>query len=390
MTETVAVVTNIPRPYRRALFGTLEGRLAAEGLQLRVVYTSDPARHVRRGLSPATADDSYPGTYVQSVSFRRGYERVLSVPTGLGHTLGEHMPACVVVGGFGADAVMSAHWCRGAKVPYVVWSGAWPGQEGELRWPRSMGRRWLVKDAAALIAYGTAAADYLVTLGVQPDRVFCAWNTVDLEGIASAAHAAATRRAELAPKYDLAVKNLLFVGSLVERKGVRELVSAALAMESRQSDWALHFAGGGPLLDELETTVRTAGKGSHFRFHGLTPEADVAELLGFADGLLLPTKHEAWGLVVNEAMACGVPVVVSPWAGATRDLIEDGVSGYVVEPTDADALAAIVSRLLSDDPSCREVGRAGARAVRAKASLEKAAEGFASAVLCALAGRRDG
>ncbi len=389
MNRTVAVVTNIPRPYRRALFDTVGQQLEAQDLELRLLYTSDPTKHIRRGLPPTDFADPTVEAYVSGISVRTGFERVVAVPTGLSHVLDRHRPACVVAGGFGPSAVMSARWCRKAKVPCILWSGGWPGQEGKIGRLRRAARRRLVRNSAAFVAYGTAAAEYLTTLGAPPEQVFCAWNTVDLEGIAAAARAAAARRSELAPKFAIAARNLLFVGSLVERKGLRELVAAALAAESPSTDWALHLAGGGPLQHELEATVVAAGKQANFRFHGLLPESDVAELLGLVDGFLLPTKREAWGLVVNEAMACGVPTVSSPWAGATRDLIEDGVTGYVVEPTDTPALAAIISRLLSDDSRVREVGKAGATAVRAKASLEKAAEGFVSAIRCALDGPRN-
>ena len=379
----VVVVTNIPRPYRLALFGVLGTRLASEDLGLQVLYTSDPSKHVRRGAVPAMTAGSTAETYVPGLALRGGYERVISIPTGLGRALKERRPVCVVAGGFGPSAMVSGHWCRGAKVPHVIWSGGWPGHEGKVGLLKTMARRRMVGQAAAFVAYGSAAMDYLVALGAPPEAVFPAWNTVDLEGFASAAREAAARRSELSGKYGLAAKNLLFVGSLVARKGLRELVSAALAAQPPDSGWALHLVGGGPLEEELRQTVRAAGKEDHFRFHGLRPEADVVELLGVADGFILPTKQEAWGLVINEAMACGVPVVASPQAGATRDLIQHGVTGYVVEPTDRQALAAIITLLLSDDTPCKAVGRAGAEAVRAKASLARAADGFVSAVLYA-------
>jgi glycosyltransferase involved in cell wall biosynthesis len=390
MNGTVVVVTNIPRPYRRPLFGLLGERFAAEGLRFRILYTSDPAKHVRRGSPPAAIAYPEMEEYVRGVNLRLGYDRVLAVPTGLRRALAACEPACVVVGGFGPDAVMSARWSRGAKVPQVIWSGAWPGKEGKIGPLQLMIRRWLVRGSRAFIAYGTAAADYLASLGARPDCVFCAWNTVDLEGIASAASVASAERSQLVAKYRLATRNLLYVGTIVESKGLRELVSAALTLQPGDADWALHLVGAGPLEQELKTAARAAGKEANFRFHGLRAPDGVAELLGVADGLVLPTKREAWGLVINEAMACGVPVVASPWAGATRDLIVDGVTGYVVEPGDTARLAEIMSRLLADDPACREVGRAGANAVRANASLEKSAEGFVSAVRCALEGQRSG
>jgi glycosyltransferase involved in cell wall biosynthesis len=385
----VVIVTNIPRPYRRALFGVLRVQLAAVDLGLEVLYTSDPSKHVRRG-GAHDGDDAADDTYVHGLSFRRGYEHVITVPVGLGRAIARRDPVCVVAAGFGPSSIASAIWCHSAKVPHLIYSGGWPGQEGDIGRLQLMLRRWLVRKAAAYVAYGTAAAHYLISIGAEPNRVFCAWNTVDLEGISSAAQAAAARRPEISPKYCLAGKNLLYVGSLVERKGVRELVSAALAAECDSEDWALHLVGGGPLTDELKARVRAAGREANFRFHGLRPEADVAELLGVVDGFILPTKREAWGLVINEAMACGVPVVASPCAGATRDLIEPGITGYVVEPHDIAGLAAMISQLVSDDPASKRVGQAGAEAVRAKASLGKAAEGFVSAVLCAIGMPQDG
>ena len=386
MSNSICIVTNIPRPYRRALFSAVDDRLQANGLQLRVIYTSDPSKHVRRGSGTPAANAGHPEQFVRSMSFRLAYDRVVSIPTGLARALGKLMPAGVVVGGFGTDAILSARWCRTRRIPLIVWSGAWPGREGAVGRIKSATRRHLVQRADAFIAYGTAAAGYLATVGAPTDRVFYAWNTVDLEGIAGAAREAAARRPQLTDKYGLAAKNLLYVGTLVESKGLLELISAALAIGAPSSDWALHLVGAGPLREELESKVRTAGKQSHFRFHGLRPESDVAELLGVADGFVLPTKREAWGLVINEAMACGVPVVASPQAGATRDLIEDGVTGFVVDPDDKQKLAATMSRLLTDDPDCERIGQAGGKAVRERASLDRAAEGFVSAIMCALEG----
>ncbi len=333
MNGRVALVTNIPRPYRRALFDTLREQLAPNGLELRVLYTSDPGKHVRRGVTPTDIYDPDTETFVPEISLRLGYEKVLAVPTGLARILGQHQPVCVISGGFGPSALLCASWCRHKGVPLVLWSGAWPRGEPEVGMVESALRKRLVRRCDAYVTYGTDAADYLVSLGARSSAISCGWNTVDLEGVASLAQAATARRREFETRYGLAPKNLLFVGSLVERKGLRELVSAALSPRVPGVNWALHLAGDGPLRRELESAVRSANAEARFRFHGLIPGTSVAELLGLVDGLVLPTKQEVWGLVINEAMACGVPVVASPWAGATRDLIEDGVTGYVVDPT---------------------------------------------------------
>jgi glycosyltransferase involved in cell wall biosynthesis len=387
VSRTVVAVTNIPRPYRRALFDVLSRQLADRDIGFRVLYTSDPTKHVRRGANSAALADPRTESWVRGTTVRLSYDHVISIPTGLRKALAELEPACVVIGGFGADALLAASWCKHHGVPRVVWSGGWPGRQGSVGGLRLFSRKRVVRAADAFIAYGSAAADYLVDLGASRDRVFCAWNTVDLEGIAAAAQKARDHRQDLVEKYRLADRNLLYIGTLVDSKGVKELVRAALTMEAPGIDWTLHFAGAGPEMGALKTIAQEAGQNEHFRFHGLLPASDVAELLGLADGLLLPTMREAWGLVINEAMACGVPVVTTPWAGATRDLIEDGATGYVVEPQNIARLAELMLKLVARDRDCQEVGRAGAEAVRAKASLEKAAQGFVSGVECALARR---
>ena len=329
-------------------------------------------------------DDSGTWSYVHGLNFRIGYEQIFTIPTALGGALTELHPVCVIAAGFGPNALVTARWCHKAGVPRVIFSGDWLGQKTAIGPLRTTMRRWLVRGASAFIAYGTAAAEYLVTLGATSANVFRAFNTVDLEKISAEAHDASTRRCELAAKYRLADKNLLFVGSLVERKGLRELVSAALTVQPTGVDWALHLVGDGPLRQELEAKVASEGSEANFRFHGLRTESEVADLLGTADSLLLPAKREAWGLVINEAMACGVPVITSPWAGATRDLIEDGYTGYVVEPTDTLSLAEVMARVIRGDAQCAQVGRNGAETIRTIASLEKSAEGWMSAIRYAI------
>ncbi len=389
MSTNVVVVTNIPRPYRRALFQVLEKQLQTEGLTLRVLYTSDPSKHARRGSQSTPLYDLEVEAHVSNHSIRFGYERVIALPVGLPQMLKRLDPCCVVTGGFGLDSMLSAGFCSTFRLPRIVWSGSLPGHESEVGFASLVVRKHLLKGAKAVIAYGTAAGEYFASLGVGSDRIFHAWNTVDLEGVAAAARAAAAQRPALTPKYRLAERNLLYVGTLLERKGVPELVAATMEAESHGTDWALHLAGAGPLRPQLEQQVSAAGLEARVRFHGHLPPEGVFELLGVADGFFLPTKQEAWGLVINEAMACGVPVVVSPWAGATRDLVTDGETGYVVEPSDHRRLVEIMSKLAAGDPGCAEVGRAGYVAVRSKASLDKSAEGFVAAVKCALkAGRR--
>ena len=126
--------------------------------------------------------------------------------------------------------------------------------------------------------------------------------------------------------------------------------------------------------------------GQHERviFHGFMQLDEVAALAGSCDAFVCPSHRELWGLVVNEALACGLPVLASRYAGATTDLIVDGVNGYVVDPDDLTDMAAKMETVLADPAAAAEMGRRALASVRERASLARAADGFVRGIDIAL------
>lgn len=142
-------------------------------------------------------------------------------------------------------------------------------------------------------------------------------------------------------------RRLLFVGSLVELKGIRELVSAI----SMVPTVALDVIGAGPLEGELKELVRTQGIGDRVSFLGVKDNRDVARLMAAASALVLPSHYDGWGAVVNEALLAGLPVLVSAAPGAACLVNDD--RGMVVSSVKAEVLAqaliAFQQRLDSGD-----------------------------------------
>jgi len=87
------------------------------------------------------------------------------------------------------------------------------------------------------------------------------------------------------------------------------------------------------------------------QFLGFVHREELPEIYALAEGLIFPTHSDPWGLVVNEAMACGLPVIVTSVAGCTLDLVQDGWNGFVVPPRDASALARATASL-AETPNC--------------------------------------
>jgi glycosyltransferase involved in cell wall biosynthesis len=171
---------------------------------------------------------------------------------------------------------------------------------------------------------------------------------------------------------------VLYVGQLIERKGLRYLIDAYDRLKRTYADVALVLLGYGPLRNELEETARMRGL-PDVHFLGHMDVEQIPRAYAMADVFVLPSLEDTWGLVVNEAMACGLPVVVSERVGGSVDLVRDGENGFLVEAGDADALAERVGVLVRQPELAERLGACSMQLIQ-QFTPERAAHGFAAAV----------
>jgi len=157
-------------------------------------------------------------------------------------------------------------------------------------------------------------------------------------------------------RHRLPSRYFLYVGRLVRDKGVFELLDAYARLETGlRSNVGLVFAGSGS--DHRELVQRSAKiMPGIIQFLGFVHREELPEIYALAEGLIFPTHSDPWGLVVNEAMACGLPVIVTSVAGCTLDLVQDGWNGFVVPPRDASALARATASLAENPELRMEMG----------------------------------
>ena len=148
-------------------------------------------------------------------------------------------------------------------------------------------------------------------------------------------------------------------GRLAWEKGFGTAIDAAALLLPRYPDLRMIIAGRGPLEAELASQVAMLGLGGTVRFAGFLPEDRLRSLVAAADCVVVPSRYEPFGLVAVEASALGTPVVASD-IGGLGEIIVDGLTGHLVPPADADALAEAVSAVL-DAPTASEVMAAAAR-----------------------------
>ena len=149
----------------------------------------------------------------------------------------------------------------------------------------------------------------------------------------------------------------LFLGSLERRKNLVFLLDVWREVARTRSDAKLIVAGDGPLLGELRTRARASGVESSVVFTGHVPAAEKLDYYRLADMLVFPSTMEGFGLVVAEAMSCGLPVLISS-RGSLPELIVPAAGGLVADPTDRDAFVRGILTLLGDATIRRRFGTA--------------------------------
>src|ERR1700722_10312796 len=208
----------------------------------------------------------------------------------------------------------------------------------------------LLRTCDAVLAIGRLNREYYLHYGVEPRRIFPMPYAVDNEFFGTAAKRARPHRERLRAELGLKPGRpvILFASKMQPHKRAADLLEAY----ARLSPTAyLVFAGDGEERVNLERRAREL-KSDSIRFIGFRNQSELPALYDLCDVFVLPSEHEPWGLVVNEAMNAGKPVIVSDRVGAGPDLIEDGVNGFVYPTRDVAALADRLRRLI-DSPEHR-------------------------------------
>ncbi len=348
----LAVLTNMVPPYRQPMFEALASLVDGELL----VLTLTMVEKNRAWSVPMNARfrlEVVPGRHLYIGS----RDWALHVNRSVSTALSGYRPDVLVIGGYDSPAQWEALLrARVRGLPTVLWSGS-HAFSSRSRNGLVLGlKRWFVRQCRAYLAYGSLAADYLVNLGADRRNVVVGVNSVDSSlFFAGGTDRAAVRRACGASRFRVVA---CCSGQLIERKGV-DLVIGAMAHVRR--DVALWIVGDGPLRARYERLASERAPGRVF-FLGQQEYGRLPEIYGASDLFVVPSRREVWGLVVNEAMAAGLPVIAARSMGATMDLVESRGTGISVAEDDPHGIANAINALARDDGLRADMG-ARARAL---------------------------
>jgi glycosyltransferase involved in cell wall biosynthesis len=371
----VAAVFPEPTPYRAPLLDRVAERAEVE---LTVVYAAVTVAGRTWQVEP-----QHRAVFLRGLRIP-GAERILRhdypLTPGIARALADAAPDVVVASGWSTFAAQAAiAWSRLHDVPYVV---VVESHDADARpaWRRLVKDAVVppvVKGASATLATGTLARASLVARGAAPERIHVFANTIDVAAFAARTDALSPLRDELREELGAAKEDVLglCVGRLAPEKGMDDLVRAVAAAADPRL--VLVLAGEGGERAQVEALARELDV--RLVLAGDRPWERISELYVAADVFALLSTWEPWGVVVNEAAASGLPLVLSRAVGAAHDLLEDGGNGYFVEPRDVDGAADALRRLAAD-PQLRAAFGARSREIAHGWGYEPSVEGFLTAV----------
>lgn len=269
--------------------------------------------------------------------------------------------AMYVSGYFYASAWIAILACKWSGVPIIFTTDGhnlrtWATQS---RWKQRF-KKFLARRIYSLgrivLAGSSGTIEYLKALGVPPDRILLSRNVVDNQWWTS--RAAQVNRDAVRDSWGIPASApvALFCAKLQPWKAPQDLLEAFARAGVPNS--FLVFAGAGPLRSAIENRARELGIADRVRILGFVNQSQLPSVYRAADFFVLPSLYEPFGLVVNEAMLCGCPAIVSDRVGAKYDLVREGENGSVFPTGNVEALAAICRDLLSDPEKCRRMGNA--------------------------------
>ena len=336
-----------PTSYRAPLFDLIAAR---PGIDLLIAYAAQT-------VAGRTWDVTvrHPHVFLKGFTVP-GADKIVRhdypITPGVFRLLSRERPDVVIVSGwstFGAQAAIV--WCRLKRVPYLL------VVESHDHYSRRTWRR-VVKDAvvprvvrgaAGVLVTGSLVRTSMLARGARADRIEIFANTIDVEEFGARADALAGRRAELRARLGIADDEVavVCVARLVEQKALDTLLRAAAAAGPPV---IVLLVGDGPERQRLESLA--AELRSRVVFTGSIAWEGIIESYVASDVFALVSRHEPWGVVVNEAASCGLPLILSDHVGAAHDLLRPGENGVLVPPDDLAATTAAL-RELADDGSLR-------------------------------------
>jgi 1,2-diacylglycerol 3-alpha-glucosyltransferase len=316
----------------------------------------------------------------------------------MNESLDDFCPQIVLLPGWsGKGAIEALGWCVLHHVPAVIMSESTEWDERRIWWKEWVKQNIVGMCTAALVG-GHPHKDYMAKLGMSAESIFSGYDVVDNGYFARSAKEVRCRESEVRRKYELPENYFLASARFIEKKNLfrlvrayaryRKLAESKSEVKSPTSDlWHLVLLGDGPLRSDLCRLISDLHLQDFVLLPGFKQYDELPIYYALAKAFIHASTVEQWGLVVNEATASGLPVLVSNRCGCATDLVQEGVNGFIFDPRNIEQLAQLMLKVSARAFPLSSFGDASRRII-----ADWSPERFASGLLAAgaVASKRSG
>jgi glycosyltransferase involved in cell wall biosynthesis len=371
MAKRVILLTNFIPPYRLPLYRALADRVG--DLQVAISTPMEANRNWTPNWEGLNVKVQKNLTLRRKWRHPHGFSEdiYVHIPYDTLSLLADYRPDAIISGEMGLRTLQAALYRRfHPESPLILWATVSEYSERGRGKLRDRLRRWLVPQADALLVNGKSGARYVRQFGIRDEQLFYAPYTTNVEPFL---------QVPLSRNGDRAYR-LLYVGQFLERKGMIPLFSALKRYAERHSQRQLELilVGDGPLRPQLER--ETIPDNLTLNWIGHVDYGKLSEIYAQAGIFLFPTLADEWGLVTNEAMAAGLPVLGSLYGQSVEELVEEGKTGWTFRPDRPEELDRALERALATPPEALEQMRVSARDRIASITPERVADRMVEAI----------
>lgn len=359
--KRVAIITNIPAPYRVDFFDYLQKNYG--DYQFTIIYSSKNEDNRNWKIDESKMNNCVFLTS-KTIRIKKRYDNYyLHIPTGVGKALEKIKPDVVVGSEYNPTILQALHYCKKKKIPFVSWTDGTLFSERNRNFVQKFLRRYVVKNAAAYIGSSTKSKEAQIYYGADEKKCQISLLSVDVEKYIQKPQGQGKGK-------------ILYVGSLIERKGVDLLLRA---LSKVNSSYEFYLAGDGAEKENLKCLAKELGIESKVHFLGQLSRDELLIHYADSDMFVLPTREDCFALVILEAICSGLPIVCSKYADGAYDMIIDGESGFIVDPYDETKFAEKIEKILLDAELCQKMRKQSEKVID-KFRFANIADGYLAAI----------
>ncbi|XOA42573.1 MAG: glycosyltransferase family 4 protein [Candidatus Nealsonbacteria bacterium] len=373
--KKVILITNIITPYRTPLYNYISQN---NDFEFKVIALAEREKNRKWELQKDNIKFGYQVLSGWHLFFRKKTREIsIHINRGVFKVLWKYKPGIIITSGYDSLAYWQAFlYCKLFKKKYILWNGTTLLSTDKTKGIRGLLKKIIIKGTNKYIAYGTKAKEYLEYFGAEPKKIYISTNTIDVGYFYDKGLQYRNSREFLEERKKYPKILFLYVGQLIKRKGIDQILKALKLLNDSQIGFII--VGSGPEERNLKEFC-AKNKLKNIFFKGFQQQNNLPQYYALADVFILPSFQEVWGLVINEALASGLYVLSSKYTGVSYDLINEE-NGKVFDPNNISEIVEQIKFCKNNLEKIRKKKMKIAGWAKENLIIEKSGEQFISAI----------